>query len=80
MGVLHRCHECYSGRAMPTTDPRLTIAETDEVAAAMDAAASLSGARGWFDGRAGLEEQPRMLPAAPAAAEKRAEVAGHDPR
>ena len=38
--MLHRCDRCYTSAAVPTTRPRLTITETDEVAAALDAAAA----------------------------------------
>jgi hypothetical protein len=33
-------HRCYTSAGMPTTRPRLTITETDNIAAALDAAAA----------------------------------------
>ena len=36
--VLHRRHRCYT-RAVPTTRPRLTLTETDELVEALDVAA-----------------------------------------
>jgi hypothetical protein len=38
--VLHLSSRCYTFFTMPTSRPRLTITETDEVAAALDAAAA----------------------------------------
>jgi hypothetical protein len=38
--VQHLSRRCYTSRGMPTTRPRLTITETDDVAAALDAAAA----------------------------------------
>ena len=40
LSVLHLYAWCYTLPIMPTTRPRLTITETDELAAALDAAAA----------------------------------------
>jgi len=38
--VLHLGARCYTSGTVPTTRPRLTITETDELAATLDAAAA----------------------------------------
>src|SRR5215208_1808522 len=38
--VLHQPPRCYTFSSVPTTRPRLTITETDDLAAALDAAAA----------------------------------------
>lgn len=38
--MLHRTARCYTDADVPTTRPRLTVTETDELADALDAAAA----------------------------------------
>src|SRR4051812_30611712 len=54
--VLHLRVRCYTRAVVPTTRPRLTITETDDVAAALDAAAA-----GWQEVRSRRELLLRLV-------------------